>query len=324
MKRLIPLVLLAGLTGAAMASAAVLLLGGSPTGRTARTVHTSAASGDRSAAGSRREVSSSASSSTTSGLTATQIYQRDSSGIVAIRARTASGEDSGTGIVLNEDGLILTNNHVVAEASAIVVSPGKSTRQTTSATLLGADPNSDLALIKIDPSGLDLKPLKLADSGTVEVGNTVYAIGNPYGLDETLTHGIVSALEREIEAPDGAKITGAIQTDAALNPGNSGGPLIDTAGEVIGINSQIASEQADTAGSQPGSTGVGFAISSNTATQVIKTIESGGAGTTTATPGATEGGSAAESGSEAYGAGAGGDETSGGYEAGGGRVVIVP
>ena len=154
--------------------------------------------------------------------------------MVAIRVRTASGEDSGTGIVLNDSGLILTNNHVVAEASAIVVNSGRSTSQTRAATLVGADPNSDLALIKVDPTGLGLKALKLAASSAVEVGDPVYAIGNPYGLDETFTRGIVSALGREIQAPDGAKITGVIQTDAALNPGNSGGPLIDAAGEVIG------------------------------------------------------------------------------------------
>jgi putative serine protease PepD len=293
MKRLIPLVTFAALTGAAMAVAAVLLLGGSHGNRTATTVSASTASGAgaRTSSGSRREVSTSSGSA----LTATQVYQQDSSGVVAIRVRTASGEDSGTGIVLNDSGLILTNNHVVAEASAIVVSPGKSTSQTTSATLVGADPNSDLALIKVDPSGLGLKPLKLADSTTVQVGDPVYAIGNPYGLDETLTRGIISALGREIEAPDGAKITGAIQTDAALNPGNSGGPLIDAAGEVIGVNSQIASTQAETAGSQPGSTGVGFAISSNTATQVIKTIEAGG-GTTTSTTEAGRGAVAGSSG----------------------------
>jgi putative serine protease PepD len=368
MKRLIPVVTFATLTGAAMAVAAVLLLGGSPGNRTATTVAASAASGagTASSTGSRREVSS----SSVGTLTATQIYQQDSSGVVAIRVRTASGEDSGTGIVLNDSGLILTNNHVVAEASTIVVSPGKSTSQTTSATLVGADPNRDLALIKVDPSGLGLKPLKLADSSTAQVGDPVYAIGNPYGLDETLTRGIVSALGREIAAPDGAKITGAIQTDAALNPGNSGGPLIDAAGEVIGVNSQIASTQAESAGSQPGSTGVGFAISSDTAAQIIKTIEAGGASSATTTTEAqrgavesesgatrggrteaspygesgsgTEGSTSGEAGSEAsspYAEAAGGAnarETGsgeygaeaygarGGYEAGGGQVVIVP
>jgi putative serine protease PepD len=343
-KRLIPLVLLAALTGAAMAAAAVVLIGGSSVGSTTTTVSPSPTADSGSATGSRREVSS---ASSPANLTATQIYQQDSSGVVAIRARTASGEDSGTGIVLNDSGLILTNNHVVAEASAITAGPGKSTSQTRTATLVGADPDSDLALIKIDPSGLGLKPLKLADSSAVEVGDPVYAIGNPYGLDETLTRGIVSALGREISAPDGAKISGAIQTDAALNPGNSGGPLIDGAGEVIGVNSQIASTQAETAGSQPGSTGVGFAISSNTASLVIKKIQSGGGTTTgaTPTPSQTE---ASRVEASPYGAGSSGEpsegmeeagssesspygESSAGGEAGaseapndGGQVVIVP
>ena len=307
MKRLIPLVLTAALTGAAVAGATVLLLGSSP-GATTTTVSASAAG--PSASGARREVSS---STTTGTLTATQVYQRDSSGVVAIRAVTASGEDTGTGIVLNSSGLILTNNHVINEARSITVSPGKSEGETRTATLVGADPNSDLALIKIDPSGLGLQPLRLGNSGTAEIGDSVYAIGNPYGLDETLTRGIVSALGREIKAPDGAAIAGAIQTDAALNPGNSGGPLINTAGEVIGINSQIASGQSDATGSQPGSTGVGFAISSDTAKQVIKTIESGGgttAGTDSGTTSSTAAGARAES--SPYG------------EAGTGQGVIVP
>ena len=111
---------------------------------------------------------------------------------------------------------------------------------TRTATLVGEEANQDLALIRIDPAGLGLKPLRLVSSSSVQVGDSVYAIGNPYGLDETLTRGIVSALDREIAAPDGSKITGAIQTDAALNPGNSGGPLLNEQGEVIGVNSQIA------------------------------------------------------------------------------------
>ncbi len=115
----------------------------------------------------------------------------------------------------------------------------------------------------------------MASSKNVQVGDQVYAIGNPYGLEETFTRGIVSGLNREIESPDGATIKGAIQTDAALNPGNSGGPLIDQQGEVIGVNSQIASDASRTEGSQPGSTGVGFAISSDTAAEAVKAIESG-------------------------------------------------
>ncbi len=140
---------------------------------------------------------------------------------------------------------------------------------------MGEEANKDLALIRVDPSGLGLKALTLASSSSVQVGDTVYAIGNPYGLEETLTRGIVSALGREISAPDGTKITGAIQTDAALNPGNSGGPLLNEEGEVIGVNSQIASDAASVEGSQPGSTGVGFAISSDTVAEVIKKIDAG-------------------------------------------------
>ncbi len=170
---------------------------------------------------------------------------------------------------------------MISEGTSITVSPGKSSSVTRAATVVGADANSDLALIKVDPSGLGLQPLKLVASSSVRVGDSVYALGNPYGLNETFTKGIVSALEREISAPDGATIKDVIQTDAPLNPGNSGGPLLDAQGDVIGVNSQIASDAAHTEGSQPGSTGVGFAISSNTVSEVIKTIESGGGSSTT-------------------------------------------
>lgn len=269
MKRLLAPILLAAIAGATAALVAVLALG-SGGGRSASTVRASSASAsDRaSTGGTRREVAS-------TGLTATQIYQRDSSGVVAIKAVTAEGEDSGTGIVLDEKGLILTNDHVVAGASSIVAGPGKSSNVTRTATLVGEEANQDLALIRIDPSGLGLHPLNIVSSSSVQVGDPVYAIGNPYGLDETLTRGIVSALEREIAAPDGSKIAGAIQTDAALNPGNSGGPLLNEQGEVIGVNSQIASDAARSEGSQPGSTGVGFAIASNTVVQAVKKIEAG-------------------------------------------------
>jgi putative serine protease PepD len=272
MKRLFAPMLLAAVLGAAVATVAAVLVGVGARGSAPAARTTTATKGSPVSSGSsgtRREVAS------TAAPTATEIYQRDSSGVVAIRAVTSEGEDSGTGIVLNDEGLILTNDHVVAGATSIVAGPGKSSGVTRTATLVGEEANQDLALIKIDPSGLGLKPLNLVSSSSVEVGDSVYAIGNPYGLDETLTRGIVSALNREIAAPDGSKITGAIQTDAALNPGNSGGPLLNEQGEVIGVNSQIASDAARTEGSQPGSTGVGFAIASNTVAAAVKKIEAG-------------------------------------------------
>ncbi len=272
MKAPVASVLLAALLGSGVAAGATVLAVGGGNGASSSTQRPVAvASPSAGATGTARDVSTSSSST----LTATQIYQRASSGVVQIRAVTASGEDLGTGIVLNDEGLILTNNHVVAGERQLVVSPGKDTSVKRTATLVGQEANEDLALIKVDPAGLRLKPLKLVSSSSTQIGDTVYALGNPYGLDETLTRGIVSALGRDIQAPDGAKITGAIQTDAALNPGNSGGPLLNQEGDVIGVNSQIASDQASVNGSQPGSTGVGFAISSNTAMEAIKTIESG-------------------------------------------------
>jgi putative serine protease PepD len=324
-KRLLAPTLLAAIAGAAVALVAVFSLAGGG-GRSAPTAHaTSVLAQGGSSAGTRREVASTA-------LTATQIYQRDSTGVVAIKAVTAEGEDSGTGIVLNDKGLILTNDHVVAGASSIVAGPGTSSNVTRTATLVGEEANEDLALIQIDPSGLGLKPLSLVSSSSVQVGDAVYAIGNPYGLDETLTRGIVSALGREISAPDGAKITGAIQTDAALNPGNSGGPLLNEQGEVIGVNSQIASDAARSEGSQPGSTGVGFAIASNTVAVAVKKIEAGeGVSSASASRGATqtEGGSGTQSpyGAQSpYGeAEAGGSAPEVGAEDGSGQSrVIVP
>jgi len=267
MKRLL-LTLVAALVGAGVATVAVLLADGGTRSSTPVVRTTTVTSAADSSAGVRQTVSS-------KGLTATQIYKQDSPGVVSIKAVTDEGEDSGTGIVLNEEGLILTNDHVIAGARELTVNAGGASSTTRSATIVGEEANSDLALVHVDPSGLGLKPLKLVSSSTVQVGDSVYAIGNPYGLEETLTRGIVSALGREISAPDGAKIGGAIQTDAALNPGNSGGPLLNEEGEVIGVNSQIASDAEDVAGSQPGSTGVGFAISSNTVAQAVKTIEAG-------------------------------------------------
>ncbi len=259
---------LAALIGGALVAVGLLVL--SPrAGRSAKkTVSALRESAVATATGTRRDVANTA-------LSATQIYKQDSPGVVSITARTATGEDKGTGIVLNNEGLILTNDHVVEGATSLSISVDGSSTRTASATLVGEEANSDLALIRVDPSGLSLQPLKLAGTSGLQVGEQVYAIGNPYGLEETLTKGIISALKREISAPDGAKITGALQTDAALNPGNSGGPLLNNQGEVIGVNSQIASDAVETSGSQAGSTGVGFAISSNTVAGAVKKIEAG-------------------------------------------------
>jgi putative serine protease PepD len=288
----------------ALAACGALLLVGSPA-RSART-SASAAPVAASTAGARRNASS------TTTLTASEIYKRDASGVVLIKNTTADGEDLGTGIVLNEKGLILTNAHVVAGTESLTVSADGSGGATRTAKLVGEEANSDLALIQVEPSGLGLKPLTLANSSSVQVGDAVYAIGNPYGLDETLTRGIISALGREIQAPDGAKITGALQTDAALNPGNSGGPLINAEGDVIGVNSQIASDAARTEGSQPGSTGVGFAIASDTVAQVIRKIEAGEGVSSASASGAqtqSQAGGETQSPSEAGSGGSAGTET---------------
>jgi putative serine protease PepD len=259
--------LLAAVIGGIVAGGAVTLFGGGARSSTSTATPTTTVSAST-RTGIRRIVSSNS-------LSATQIYERDSKGVVSIKAITSDGEDEGTGIVLNESGLILTNDHVIKGATSITIDASGSSKITRSATIVGEEANQDLALIRVNPSGLGLEPLTLASSSSVQVGDSVYAIGNPYGLEETLTKGIVSALNREISAPDGSKITGAIQTDAALNPGNSGGPLLNEEGNVIGVNSQIASDASTIDGSQPGSTGVGFAICSDTVAGAVKKIESG-------------------------------------------------
>jgi putative serine protease PepD len=292
-KRLLAPILLAALVGGVVAGAAVLLFGGGDRTATTAAASTPIASTSGST-GTSRDVSSST-------LTATQIYQRDSKGVVLIKAVTADGEDEGTGIVLNEKGLILTNDHVIAGATSITVDATGSTKTTRTAKVVGEEANQDLALISVNPSGLELESLTLASSSSLEVGEGVYAIGNPYGLEETLTRGIISALDREIEAPDGSKIADAIQTDAALNPGNSGGPLINAEGKVIGVNSQIATDESSSDGSQPGSTGVGFAISSNTVAEVVKKIEAGDGVTYASVEGSVAGSEEARSGPGAEG-----------------------
>jgi putative serine protease PepD len=202
--------------------------------------------------------------------TPTQVYDSAHGGVVKIT--TESG--LGTGIVLDTSGDILTNDHVVEGASRYNVS-FDSGGSTHSATLVGTDPSSDLAVIKIDPSGLNLHPLTLGDSNNVQVGDTVYAIGNPFGYTNSFSEGIVSGLDRTMTAPNGFTIAHSIQTDAAINPGNSGGPLLDANGDVVGINAQIASN-GTTAGGEGQNNGVGFAIPIDTAKSVISQVEKSG------------------------------------------------
>jgi S1-C subfamily serine protease len=225
------------------------------------------------------------------GNTVDEIYKADGDGVAFIESQLepeeseggiesfnpfgeeesrSGGTATGSGIVIDDEGHILTNNHVIEGAGTIEVKLGESDHQ-YKAEVVGTDPASDLALIKVDAPASEVDPLTLGDSSKMEVGDPVVAIGNPFGLDRTVTSGIVSALQRQIQAPNGFSIDNVIQTDAAINPGNSGGPLINSAGEVIGINSQI-----ETGGGNDGNVGIGFAIPINTAKEVIQELETKG------------------------------------------------
>lgn len=222
----------------------------------------------------------------TAGLTPHQIYEKDAPGVAYVTStivrqsespfglgggegQQQQGTATGSGFVINSDGTILTNYHVVENAVKVTVSfeHGK----TVEAKVVGKDPSNDLAVLRIPTEGLTMHVLTLGDSSKAEVGDPVLAIGNPFGLDRTLTTGVVSALQREITAPNGFTIDNVLQTDAPINPGNSGGPLLNEAGEVIGINSQI-----ETGGSGGGSVGIGFAVPINTAKSELAQLEKGG------------------------------------------------
>jgi S1-C subfamily serine protease len=205
----------------------------------------------------------------------TQIYQQVSPSVVHVVSRqqvfsffsgSTSQEGTGSGFVYNADGTIVTNYHVVENADQldVVLSTGES----VPATVIGTDSLYDLAVLRIQASS-PLTPLELGDSDAVQVGQTVIAIGNPFGLDRTLTTGVVSALGRLLETDSGAVIGEAIQTDAAINPGNSGGPLLDTHGRVIGINTAINSPTG-------GSVGIGFAVPANVVQRVVPEILTNG------------------------------------------------
>ncbi|MGH2967611.1 MAG: S1C family serine protease [Solirubrobacteraceae bacterium] len=254
----------AGLLGGGVTAAALLGAGAAGDGTITRTVVQSPP----------LEGSPSPVSERASALSAREIYSRGAPGVVFVRARSLQSEPSpfdlgarsqnqatGSGFVIDAEGQLLTNAHVVAGATDIRVT--FSDDRTVSARVLGKDEDTDIALLGVDPKGLELRPLVLGDSSSVHVGDPTVAIGNPFGLDRTLTTGVVSARQRRITAPSGFSIDDVIQTDAAVNPGNSGGPLLDATGHVIGINSQIA-----TAGSR-GSAGIGFAVPIDTAKAIL-------------------------------------------------------
>jgi S1-C subfamily serine protease len=211
------------------------------------------------------------------GLSVNEIYDKVAGGVVYIEAQTQPGPSpfnpfgpqgggtaTGSGFVIDDDGHVVTNDHVVDGASEVEV---KLTEDGESypAEVVGTDPSTDIAVLDVEAPADELNPVALGRSSEVEVGDPVVAIGNPFGLQRTATAGIVSAVQREIQAPNGFTIRNAIQTDAAINPGNSGGPLFDAAGRVIGVNSQIESRSG-------GNVGIGFAVPIDTAREVAEQL----------------------------------------------------
>jgi putative serine protease PepD len=182
-----------------------------------------------------------------------------------------SGTATGSGFVVSPDGYIVTNDHVVDGATSVTAKIGDG--RTLDAKVVGTDPSTDLALLKVSASGLT--PLTFGDSSSVQVGDPAYAIGNPFGLDRTLTTGVISALQRQISSPNGYSINDVLQTDAAINPGNSGGPLFNAAGQVIGVNSQIETG-GQSSGGEAGNVGIGFAIPSDTVQSVVQQLMKSG------------------------------------------------
>jgi S1-C subfamily serine protease len=247
--------------GGAAAVGAVALLGGFDGGATIVT---------ETAAAPRTETTPPANDDA---LSINEIYERAAPGVVQITS-TARTTDTftgstppalGSGFVVDKAGHIVTNFHVVEGADRISVS--FSNRDTVDAKIVGTDPSTDLALLEVETSSSALTPLALGDSDKVEVGDRVVAIGNPFGLDRTATAGIVSALQRLITAPNQFTIDHVIQTDAPINRGNSGGPLLNDRAEVIGVNTQIKTEDYTL-----GNVGIGFAVPSNTVKDAVAQI----------------------------------------------------
>jgi S1-C subfamily serine protease len=275
MKRLFVIPFIAALLGGGVVVAVVAATG--DLGKSQQTVTTVQAA----------PIAPSNASQQSSGLTPHDIYVKDAPGVAFVTSTIVQksesspfnlfgggetqqkGEATGSGIVIDANGTILTNYHVVENAIKVTVSFEKG--KTVDAQVVGKDPSNDLAVLRIHPDGLTLHPLTLGNSSGAQVGDPVLAIGNPFDLERTLTTGVISALQRQIIAPNGFTIDNVLQTDAPINPGNSGGPLLNAAGEVIGINSQI-----ETGGSGGGSVGIGFAVPIDTAKSEISELEKGG------------------------------------------------
>ena len=206
------------------------------------------------------------------------IYARVAAGVVFVQANSGRGQlpfpgggraASGSGFVVDEQGHIVTNDHVVQGATQYRVRFGAHGKPLV-AKLLGTDPSADLAVLQVDPKQADLQPLRLGASDRLRPGDLAIAIGSPFGLEGTVTSGIVSALGRTLTAPNGFSISNAVQTDAAINPGNSGGPLLDAQGRVIGVNSQI-----QTNGGSDQNSGVGFAVPVDAIKRALPALEQG-------------------------------------------------
>jgi putative serine protease PepD len=217
------------------------------------------------------------------GLSINQIYRQDGPGVVdiTVTSTTNSGgffggtqqtQGEGAGVVYDTKGDILTDEHVVDNASSVTVRFENG--QKVGAKVLGTDPSTDVAVIHVNAPASELHPITFADSSAAQVGDPVVAIGSPFSLPETVTQGIVSAVGRSITAPNNYTITGAIQTDAAINPGNSGGPLLDGNGHVLGLADQIETNNTTPTG-QGSSSGVGFAIPSSTVAHIASEILAG-------------------------------------------------
>ncbi|MGI8557674.1 MAG: S1C family serine protease [Solirubrobacteraceae bacterium] len=269
MKGLLRSPFLAALLGGLVVAAALLLIGVGGGTRTTTVIQ-------------QAPIGTSNASVSAGSLTPREIYKREAPGVVHVTAQVVQrsqspfdltpqgqqGTATGSGVVIDKGGTILTNAHVIQGSIKTTVQFEDHT--SVDAKVVGRDESTDLAVLKVNPDGLNLVPLPLGNSKGVQVGDPTLAIGNPFGLDRTLTTGVVSALQRQIQAPNGFTIDNVIQTDAPINPGNSGGPLLDAAGRVIGINSQI-----ETGGGQ-GSVGIGFAIPIDTAKKIIPQLEQHG------------------------------------------------